>query len=103
MRLHELKENKVYIGEDGKEYAINGIYLRCLFDDRFADDLPTFSQNFTPKKEKRIVEKRGWLNKYPHWRSDRYHATKESADMNASSDRIACIEMVGTYEIEVEE
>lgn len=103
MRLHELEKGKIYLGEDGKEYIIKGIYLRCLSDDSFGYDLPTFSQNFTPKKVKRTVEERMWVNKYSHGYADCYHKTKESADTSASADRIACVEMRGTFEIEVEE
>ena len=104
MRLHELEENKTYIGEDGREYKILDNHL-CYLDGIgviVVTKLSTLTQDFTPKKVKRTIEERCWLNKYQNG-AIRCHATKESADMNAGLNRIACIEMVGTYEIEVEE
>ena len=105
MRLHELERGKTYLGEDGKEYEIVKSYL-CLmeeFEPTTVTKLGKLTQNFTPKKVKRTVTERGWLNKYPHGKSDCYHSTKEQADRNAASDRIACVHMTGSYEIEIEE
>ena len=107
MRLHELEKGKVYIGEDNKEYKVEDRYL-LYFDNgsrrwERAAFVSRHVQNFTPKKVKRVVEVRGWLNKYPVGRCDCYYATKEEADLSASISRIACVEMKGSYEIEVEE
>ena len=106
MRLHELEQGKIYIGEDGKSYEV----INHILHERnvegiwfFIRDIRTLTQNFTPKKVKRTFEERVWLNKYPHGLTSYYHKTREEADINASANRIACIEMVGTYEIEVEE
>ena len=105
MRLHELKEGKVYIGEDGREYKIlcNGLWHLCNNERHVVTRLSTLTQNFSPKKVKRTVEERCWLNIYPRGRSDCLHPTEESAGRNATSGRIACVELRGTYEIEVEE
>ena len=104
MRLHELKEGKIYIGEDGREYKILDNHL-CYLDGIsviVVTRLSALTQNFTPKKARRTIEERCWLNKYQDG-VIRYHATKELADNFAWADRIACVEMRGTYEIEVEE
>ena len=105
MKLHELKEGKIYIGEDGKEYRIIDNHL-CYLDGvgaTVASRLSTLTQYFTLKKVKRTVEERVWVNKYPYGCTSYYYKTREEADGNASANRIACIEMVGTYEIEEEE
>ena len=103
MKLHELKEGKIYIGEDGRGYkVIDNMLCQVGCHGYVVTDLRTLTQNFTPKKVKRTIEERCWLNKYQNG-AIRYHATKESAEYHATVDRIACIEMVGTYEIEEEE
>ena len=100
MRLHELKEGKIYIGEDGKEYMHDGVHLRIAKCGTFITYFFTLTQNFSPKKVKRIVEERVWVNKYPYGCTSYYYKTREEADTNASANRIACVEMVGTYEVE---
>lgn len=102
MRLHELEENKIYIGEDGEEYKFfdNSLCRIVLGGKYVVTKMNVLTQNFTPKKVKRVVEVRGWLNIYPGGYTSFWYATKESADLNAGAGRIACIEMVGTYEIE---
>ena len=103
MRLHELKEGKIYIGEDWLEYKILDNSLCQVGGHGYVvTSLSALTQNFTPKKVKQIIEERCWINKYP--KNTREHFwTKEGAESYARHDRIACIEMVGTYEIEVEE
>ena len=104
MKLHELKEGKIYIGEDGREYnVIDNMLYQVGCHGCVVTGLRTLTQNFTPKKVKRTVEERVWVNKYPHGLTSYYHKTREEADINAGADRIACVEMVGAYEIEVEE
>lgn len=56
MRLHELEENKIYIGEDGREYSHDGIHLidvKCL---EYVSFYATLTQNFSPKKDEPIVQ-----------------------------------------------
>ena len=107
MKLHELEEGKVYIGENGEEYTILcGIlnYRKCESDFWSITTLVhRYVQDFTPKKVKRTVEERCWINKYPHGLTSYYHKTREEADTRAGANRVACIEMVGTYEVEAEE
>ena len=105
MKLHELEENKKYIGEDGREYKIlcNSLWHLCNNERHVVTRLSSLTQNFTPKKVKRTIEERMWANKYSHGYAGCYHKTKESADTSASANRIACVELRGTYEIEVEE
>ena len=58
MRLHELKEGKIYIGEDGREYKILDNHL-CYLDGIsviVVARLSALTQNFTPKKEEPIVQ-----------------------------------------------
>lgn len=104
MKLHELKEGKIYIGENGEEYTIRcGIlnYRKCESDLwSIATLVHRYVQDFTPKKVKRTFEERVWVNKYPHGLTSCYYKTREEADTRASSNRVACVEMVGTYEAE---
>ena len=105
MKLHELKEGKIYIGEDGREYKIlcNSLWHLCNNERHVVTRLSSLTQNFTPKKVKRTFEERVWVNKYPHGLTSYCYETREEADTRASFNRVACVEMVGTYEIEVEE
>ena len=100
MKLHELVENKIYIGEDGREYEILDNSL-CQVGGHgyFVTTLSTLTQNFTPKKVKRTAEVVVWLNIYPNDYTCN-HRTKEEADENALGSRIACVEVRGTYEVE---
>lgn len=77
--------------------------------------LPEMEEFFDPRKrlygiefieredwqtEKKLVRKevRVWMNIYP--RSNYcFHSTKKEADREAVSDRIACVELVGHYEV----
>ena len=105
MRLHELKENKIYIGEDGIEYKILDNHL-CYLDGIgviVATSLSILTQDFTPKKTKKTMQLSGFVNIYPTRHGNCVHATKEEADFAAYNDRIACVYITGSYEIEVEE
>lgn len=58
MKLHELEENKTYIGEDGLEYKILDSHL-CYLDGIGAlvvTRLSTLTQGFTPNKDEPIVQ-----------------------------------------------
>ena len=57
----------------------------------------------TPPRPKRMVKKtlEGWLNIYPDI-PPQYHETRELADKRASSHRIACAGLSGSYEVEEE-
>lgn len=52
------------------------------------------------KKVTKTVEK--WINRYPRYDSSVYDSQLE-ADTCATSDRIACIKLTGTYEVEVDD
>ena len=63
MRLHELEENKVYIGEDGNEYRVEyDTLLKFIVEYdgaacwRIVKSLKALTQNFTPKKDELIVQ-----------------------------------------------
>ncbi len=57
MKLHELEENKIYIGEDGLEYMVSydSMCKLCSNGRYVATRLSVLTQNFTPKKEEPIV------------------------------------------------
>ena len=57
MKLHELKKNIVYIGEDNEEYIIgnNRLMFRYTKEDIFA--LNRLTQDFTEKKEPLTFER----------------------------------------------
>ena len=99
MKLHELEENKIYIGDDGREYSHNGWYLVDINSGEYIMCYSTLTQNFTPKKVKRIVDASAWMNIYPNGLKCLYK-TKEEANEGASKNRIACVELRGTYEVE---
>ena len=102
MKLHELKENVVYVGcDDGIEYVNDGTHLIDLSIDEYVYSISTLTQNFTPKKVKRIVELVEWYNIYSDG-SKFAHPTKEQADELAGHGRISCVEMRGSYEVEEE-
>ena len=103
MNIIDLQEEKTYIGHStGLEYKImshrlqyrkpTGPYLYAL-------DFYHYTQNFTPKEEIQIAKEYGWINKYPNGAYGRLYSTKEAADDSAGPDRIACIEMYGSYEV----
>ena len=100
MRLHELEEGKIYIGEDGREYEILDNSLCQVGGHGYVvTTLNTLTQNFTPKKVKRTIEVVVWLNIYPNGHACN-HRTKEEADKHAVDNRISCVEMRGSYEVE---
>ena len=100
MRLHELKENVVYVGcDDGIEYVNDGTHLIDLSIGEYVYSISTLTQYFIPKKVKRIVELVEWCNIYSDGSTFR-HETKEQADKLASCERIACVEMRGSYVVE---
>ena len=92
-------EVRFYIGEgrsDYESYTINGSELdnvrRTLFWDEIKFGIPT--------RPKRLVKKtvEYWGNIYK--KSGCLHDTKEEADREACTDRIACIRLTGEYEVE---
>ena len=99
MKLHELVENKIYIGDDGGEYSHDGWHLVDVNAGEYIMCYSTLTQNFTPKKVKRTIEVVVWLNIYPDGHTCN-HRTKEEADKHAVDNRISCVEMRGSYEVE---
>lgn len=53
-------------------------------------------------KRKGTKEVKIWVNIYPDGEVGNNHPTKEEADKHASIDRIACVKLTGTYEVEEE-
>ena len=47
MKLHELKENIVYVGDDGINYINDGTYLIDLSIDEYVYSISTLTQDFT--------------------------------------------------------
>lgn len=48
MKLHELKENVVYVGcDDGINYTNDGTYLIDLSTDEYVYSISTLTQDFT--------------------------------------------------------
>jgi hypothetical protein len=45
----------------------------------------------------------GWVNVYENFLGGGIYQTKEEADKLGTSDRIACVKMIGTYEKEINE
>ena len=106
MKLHELEENKIYVGDDGKEYQVeaDALFLHIVESTGLAywhvvKSISALTQNFTPKKVKRTVDASAWMNIYPSGLKCLYK-TKEEANDGASKNRIACVELRGTYEVE---
>lgn len=100
MKLHELKENVVYVGcDDGIEYVNDGTHLIDLSIDEYVYSISTLTQDFTPKKVKRTVELVRWVNVHKTG-NIYYHKTKELADLYKDNNTIACVEMRGSYEVE---
>ena len=101
MRLHELEEGKIYIGEDGDEYElIDDSLCRIVLGGKYVvTRVSMLTQNFTRKKVKRTIEVVRWINIYPGG-TECLHKTKEEADKHASVNRIACVKLSGTYEVE---
>jgi len=57
------------------------------------------------KKVKKVVEVKRWVNVYNDNSEGNFYMTEEEADrwVFLNKNRIACIELTGSYEIEVEE
>lgn len=53
-----------------------------------------------PKKRKATKTIERWVNVYPDGSSGGGHLTREGADSSASSTRITCVKLTGTYEVE---
>ena len=83
---------------------------KCLYrDDSNSVDLDPFQCSFcaipnlrVKDKAKRRVTKeiKGWINVYSE-EGLSFHATKSTAEKRASGAVLACVEVTGTYEIEV--
>ena len=101
MKLHELVQGKSYIGEDGDEYEIlDDSLCRIVLGGKYVvTRMSALTQNFTPKKVKRTVDASAWMNIYPSGLKCLYK-TKEEADEGASKNRIACVELRGSFTVE---
>ena len=74
--------------------------------DTLPDTIATFAKHVElirrPKrKEKRTIER--WVNVYSWGFYDQFYRSKDSADLCAPEDRVACVRLVGEYEVEVED
>lgn len=90
---------KVVFGSRRDWYTVNG----KLFVDDFVPDLYYGPPEIIgPSKPKRMVKKtvKKWMNVYESGDCHHVFGTKESADFGAYSDRIACVELTGIYEVE---
>ena len=90
---------KVVFGSRRDWYTVNG----KLFVDDFVPDLYYGPPEIIgPEKPKRMVkeEVRLWLNIYPKSCCKITYSSRSRADSAASPDRIACVELTGSYEVE---
>lgn len=120
------EEQKFEVGDIVEAFGVRGIVINKHFGQNyelivefesgvrcsFTSDGRVYLWNKEPslklisrakKKEKKILK--GWVNVYPFkkgLRKSDLYLDKEEADRSQSPNRIACVEMTGEFEMEVE-
>jgi hypothetical protein len=86
----------------------NGRYIYFTKDSKWYDwhKKPSLIFIERPKKKvRKVIEVKRWINVYDDNSAENFYMTEEEADrwVFLNKNRIACIELKGSYEIEVEE
>lgn len=106
-KVEEIKDDNTYVHTivttERRTFSVEGLF------DVHCNKLPTLltieeaaKMNIFPPKKKVVKEVKVWVNVYENFQCSYF--TKESAERNneEQSNRIACVELKGSYEIEVD-
>lgn len=80
------------------EFEVDEKLIKQAYDEANEDHLKVLNKYF--KKPKKLVKREmvKWVNVYPNGGQSIYH-TEQEANQNAGKERIACVELKGSYEV----